>query len=454
MKKILLLLVSLSFAIEVLAQAPIGELTYNKVTNNKDTVIIQRRYGNWWFGPSIGLNRNYYFGNLNYSTNNDPGNPFKKNISFDLGDGGGLMLGGIIEYLPVNQKFGYGMNMYFIENRSVSATSQPMTDTFQTYFDFSSQLSYLVISPFVRYNFLLPGLFTYSGIDVAINTSQETKFKKNFVNSGTIEQWQNNPLNDLPVSIGFHIGLGYDFFLADISEKARTRLTPFVSLNMNSSMISDNNSTWSGLQLKLGFALKLGFDDIEYDTLYYDENQIIPPVYLAAANIGPGVEFSGFRSHQSFVSADLAYIEKNIEPPNNDLVSNNGAQTNLTTKEDNIANIRYNFNTPYRYRYSGSNSTDLTNDIRNNIDNMANYLKSNPNVKVIIIGYSDNAGTFVQNDTRSRLRAQKVEQEFIRKGINKNRITVTWRGSLGNIAPNTTEEGRLQNRRVEISFVR
>lgn len=449
MKKIILIFIILLFAIEIFSQAPSGEFSYRQWTKDNDTLIVKRKYGDWWFGPRIGLNRNYYFGTLEYTTNNDPGNPFKRIVKFDVGDGGGAIFGGVIEYLPVGEKWGYGLNFSVSEVREVNASSDPLKDTFQTYYDFKSNLNYIVVSPFARLNFLFPGLFAYSGLDVAVNMSQNTSFLKKFQNSGRIEQWQKENLSDLPVSFGFHVGFGYDVFLADISEKARTRLTPFISLNMNSSVIGDNNSTWSGLQLKMGFAVKLGFDRIKYDTIYQDRDYVPKPAYIAAINKGFGVEFDGFRFYREIVSAELdtlpslVFAEADVKEPENQI-----------PKAEEIINVKkYKLNDPLRFSFSGSTITNLSNNLKNEIKEMSEFMKSNPNIRVKIIGHSDDAGTIPQNTTRSRLRAEKARQEFINNGVRANRIEIEFKGSLDPIDNRrASEDARRNNRRVEIIF--
>lgn len=450
-KYFILLLFIIACKFEIYSQAPRGELSYRRYAQPEYSLMVNRTYGDFWFGARAGFNSNLYFGTLEYSTNNDPGNPFKRVVVFDNGDGGGSFLSLLLEYIPINELWGYGLNINLFEKRAVNATSVPESDSLKTYYDFSSALNYIVVSPYARYNFLFPGLHMFTGLDVAINNGQETKYQKKFVNSGNIEQVQVQNLERLPISVGFHLGFGYDIFVADIGEKARSRFTPFLSLHLNSSMISDNSSTWSSLQLKLGMSVKFGFDKITYDTIKYDKERIPLPAYIAAVNKNVGTGFEGFRYSTEFASAELKFIE---QPQINEEIAGKIETKEIQPEIESRTNIKFNLNEPYRFSFPTSASTDLTAEVRDFISELSNYLKSNPNFKVTIIGYSDNAGTFQENDERSRLRAEKTRQEFRRNGISNNRISITWRGSLGNIVPNTTEEGRRQNRRVEIIITR
>ncbi len=448
---IILLFILLSTVIDIYSQAPRGELSYRRFAKPEFSLLVNRTYGDFWFGARAGFNRNNYFGTLEYSTNNDPGNPFKRVVTFSNGDGGGEFFSLLFEYLPIDKLCGYGININLTEKRTVNANSEPENDSLKTYYDFNSILNYIVISPYARYNLLFPGLHIFTGMDVAINTGQNTSYQKKFVNSGRIEQVQKDNLQRLPISVGFHIGFGYDFFVADIYERVRSRMTPFLSLHLNSSMIGDNSSTWSSLQLKMGFAVKLGFDRITYDTIPVDKEYVPPPAFIASVNKNVGFGYEGFRFSKEIASAELKFVEI---PKISEEITGKFEPKDLQPEIEPRTNIRFNLNEPYRFSFPTSASTDLYPELREFIAELSNYLKANPNLKVTIVGYSDNAGTFQENDERSRLRAQKTQQEFRRNGISNNRISITWRGSLGNIVPNTTEEGRRQNRRVEIIITR
>jgi len=80
-------------------------------------------------------------------------------------------------------------------------------------------------------------------------------------------------------------------------------------------------------------------------------------------------------------------------------------------------------------------------------------LNENPNSKVSIIGHTDNVGTDEKNLELSKQRAQAVADNLIAKGVDKKRIVVNGAGESQPAADNTTERGRLKNRRVEFKFL-
>ena len=78
-----------------------------------------------------------------------------------------------------------------------------------------------------------------------------------------------------------------------------------------------------------------------------------------------------------------------------------------------------------------------------------NAMIANPNVNVVITGHTDNVGSEKYNQNLSLRRAQSVKNWLVDKGIESNRMRTVGRGKLEPIADNNTEEGRLENRRIE-----
>lgn len=101
----------------------------------------------------------------------------------------------------------------------------------------------------------------------------------------------------------------------------------------------------------------------------------------------------------------------------------------------------------------GSGSADLQTAAQNNLQNLASSLQQNMATNVIIIGHSDNTGTSQQNMDISLKRSQAVKTYLASKGVDVTRITTLGKGETEPIADNSTEEGRAQNRRVEVVIV-
>ena len=74
------------------------------------------------------------------------------------------------------------------------------------------------------------------------------------------------------------------------------------------------------------------------------------------------------------------------------------------------------------------------------------------NYKLLLLGYTDNAGSPEYNKDLSRRRADAVKRSLTALNVPDSRIAVAGFGEEKPIADNATEEGRAQNRRVEIKF--
>jgi outer membrane protein OmpA-like peptidoglycan-associated protein len=84
------------------------------------------------------------------------------------------------------------------------------------------------------------------------------------------------------------------------------------------------------------------------------------------------------------------------------------------------------------------------------LDALAESLQQNASTRVEIRGHTDNVGDFDLNVKLSRERCQSVVDYLIKKGISTDRLQIVGRGPIDSVAPNTTEENRKKNRRVEL----
>jgi formylglycine-generating enzyme len=84
------------------------------------------------------------------------------------------------------------------------------------------------------------------------------------------------------------------------------------------------------------------------------------------------------------------------------------------------------------------------------IEQLVNYLKENPNLRVMIEGHTDNTGSDALNQSLSEKRAQSIKAEIEKRGIVSTRMETSGFGSSKPIADNKTAAGRTQNRRVTI----
>lgn len=81
---------------------------------------------------------------------------------------------------------------------------------------------------------------------------------------------------------------------------------------------------------------------------------------------------------------------------------------------------------------------------------IATVLKENPDVSIKIVGHTDSDGDDTKNLDLSRRRAAAVKQALKKDfGLDENRMQTDGLGETKPLSPNTTREGKAQNRRVE-----
>lgn len=82
---------------------------------------------------------------------------------------------------------------------------------------------------------------------------------------------------------------------------------------------------------------------------------------------------------------------------------------------------------------------------------IATLLDDNPNLRLFIVGHTDNKGSLDYNTNLSQKRAEAVVAVLVSEyGIEPERVKPKGLAFLSPVASNSTEEGRAQNRRVEL----
>jgi outer membrane protein OmpA-like peptidoglycan-associated protein len=94
--------------------------------------------------------------------------------------------------------------------------------------------------------------------------------------------------------------------------------------------------------------------------------------------------------------------------------------------------------------------SNIRKDARPVLDEAVNVLQHEGEVTVIAEGHTDSKGTDEYNLKLSRRRAQAVRDYLVSHGIAASRIRTEGFGESKPVASNDTEDGRAQNRRVEL----
>jgi len=98
-------------------------------------------------------------------------------------------------------------------------------------------------------------------------------------------------------------------------------------------------------------------------------------------------------------------------------------------------------------------SADLSEEGRQIVLVATETLKTQPDVRVRILGHTDAKGTDAYNQALSQRRAEAVRRAMIQSGIQASRIEAIGRGESQPVASHATEAGQRQNRRVEFEIV-
>lgn len=83
------------------------------------------------------------------------------------------------------------------------------------------------------------------------------------------------------------------------------------------------------------------------------------------------------------------------------------------------------------------------------LDRLTAYLAEQPELKIEIIGHTDNIGSSEDNVQLSEARAEAVKNYLVNRGIAEERLQTLGQGDRFPIADNDTAEGRAKNRRTE-----
>ena len=200
--------------------------------------------------------------------------------------------------------------------------------------------------------------------------------------------------------------------------------------------LNENAQAPSGLQIvrnytnaikKLGGQLIYEYEDggVLYVTLKLSRNG--QEVWAKVSGSGNGMYF-------------INIIEK--ESMNQDVVADASSMANTIKQTGKVAVYGIYFDTGKSVLKAESKGT---------LEEISKLLKADPNLKLYVVGHTDNTGTFDANMKLSMERAASVVNALVTQhSVNAASLKACGSGPISPVASNDTEDGKALNRRVEL----
>ncbi|NBW11591.1 MAG: OmpA family protein [Caulobacteraceae bacterium] len=168
-----------------------------------------------------------------------------------------------------------------------------------------------------------------------------------------------------------------------------------------------------------------------------------------------GVTASGCASHR-FVRDNVAVVDARVDATDQHLAQVEGTAGQALQRANDAHKLAEG---KFLYQVVLSDDSvkfptdahDLSPEAEQRLAELATRLKGeNRNVYLEIQGFTDSTGSPEYNEELGAQRAEAVRRSLSRQGIALNRMSTISYGAETPVAPNTTREGRAQNRRVAI----
>jgi outer membrane protein OmpA-like peptidoglycan-associated protein len=436
--------------------------------NNEDTLQITRSYSDFWFGISGGGNVNYYFGTFKSLV--DPSFPYDSLvnplINYSGNFGYGLNFGFVFEYLPKEEYFGITLKINAVENRMIDMLGESSNLANQENYQINGLMSYVSIAPSFRFSLPFNDWYVYGGPIYEFRQTNTLNHYTSLENISDISQVRKNVVQNVENRIGFQGGLGFEFLVADVEDLFRIKMAPFISFSSGQNVFGDqtfpttsgttitNSPNINTIMAAGGVTIKIGVDEVRYDTLKFDENYVTPTEAYAKASDDRGFTGEAFIKQDLVASNSINLVEagKVKEQVSEEPVF---AKELAEEKKEEvpIAKVDVKLNTSRVFSYVNSTTTELSKDMKDYLTALADYMKANPNTNAQIVGHTDNIGTADEKQARSDARSKNALRFLQSKGINSRRILARGESDRKPIADARTDEGRRKNRRIEITIV-
>lgn len=437
-----------------------SEIRNIKFTNSGDTIVTKRTPGDWFYGPFGGVTASFYFGDFIFPANIiQEADVYEDSVKYDGNSYfPGIFLGLAGEYNQRHSLWCYGLRVGIMDYNKMEVKYQ-QGDTLKKEYLNQLKFDYISISPYTKLRFknfvgtYWEGFYALGGLNFEIPIKATTTQIKAIYNPVRIEERSNYTFNEQLFKIGLQLGVGIDIFDANIEKGARTIFSPYLSASIGTKILKDFNSSLYSFNLKLGFSLLLGIDNKHYDTLKLIKNKEIK-IETALIEKSPLNVDKIVLNDQKSSQIEPAFIEPEQQKDEGMAPSLEPAFPYYLRPDDNLDKIKIEINRKFIINFPNSEEdVDLSEKEIEFIHKIAEFMATNPESNAIIDGFNDNSGSSEKENQKISLkRAENAMEELLNVGIPEERIVVHGKGSVQNLAPNTTDEGRARNRRIEITL--
>lgn len=214
------------------------------------------------------------------------------------------------------------------------------------------------------------------------------------------------------------------------------------------------------------YAISSGSHEISIGFLLrYSEKSVHPPSIFADSKMLRSKELSDKQSKENL--SEIKKLQKEIKKLKNqlkDCCTGNSQIKDLQDKielleielkdQSSMKSVEIQYDAPFVLKNITfeMNSDALKSSSFQRLDILVDEMKKNRASTIKIVGYTDNTGGDNYNLLLSKKRSLSVKNYLIDQGIEAHRIVSLGKGKENPIASNSTNEGRAQNRRIEVSF--
>ena len=289
--------------------------------------------------------------------------------------------------------------------------------------------------------------FNLSKADPSASPSSKGKFN---LSKTEVAGGENNPNSNEPkkgksklglILLVLAIGVGAWFFFSKNSAKSDLVENPdtVVSADSKNSDLPNNDAS----------------STVDNNSSQDQKNSEVEASTAPASATSTNPSSSSVKSSE--VKASTAPASATSTKPSSSTVKSSEAKAtasstkNTTTASNstNAAKLNSNSNTSSAVNFKNG-SAELMDLNDSKISTILDKLKSNPNLEINVEGYASSEGDLEFNKNLSQKRADKYSSYLVSQGVPKNNIKSIGKGIDNPIASNDTEEGRAQNRRVEV----